>query len=74
MVQIMTKHFTARTKLVVGGWGGDGQRAAGRTRVGRASAASISWEIWVPLSLLSLPQQNVLLCPDVPRTPEWQLH
>ena len=31
-------------------------------------------EIWVPLSLLSLPQQNVLLCPDVPRTPEWQLH
>ena len=22
MVQIMTKHLTARTKLVVGGWGG----------------------------------------------------
>lgn len=37
----MTKHFTAGTKLVVGGWG-DGRRTVGRTWVGRAAAASVS--------------------------------
>lgn len=75
MVQIMTKHFTARTKLVVGGWGGgmDRELQAGPGWAEPQQLPSLR-EIWVPLSLLSLPQQNVLLCPDVPRTPEWQLH
>lgn len=73
MVQIMTKHFTAGTKLMVGGCGGMDRELQAGPGWAEPQQRPSPGEICAPLSLLSLPQQNVLLCPGMLRTREWQL-